>query len=180
MFLCRIKVVQQLHMQCKPVGAQEAGGAIWHTHTLRHSLTILSELFPCRTAEVDLINLPFIQTANYAQTHNHGLHGTIESWQRERKEDRGGWEWEQKSARSTKATWEWSTYWGRKNNSKNKVKRGRRASRGFAASKPSTSFIYWSVSWFSLSRTAVDWLRVRIFVKSYLFPISLIKELMLC
>lgn len=36
------------------------------------------------------------------------------------------------------------------------------------------------VSCFPLSRAAVDWLRVRTSLKSYLFPISLIKELMLC
>lgn len=37
------------------------------------------------TAEVDLINFTFIQTANYTQTHNHSLRSTIKSRWRGRK-----------------------------------------------------------------------------------------------
>lgn len=67
-------------MQCKHVLVCVSGATIllwiWAQHI--------------GTAEVDLINSPFIQTANYTQTHNHNLHSTIKSWQEGRKNDMGG------------------------------------------------------------------------------------------
>lgn len=71
---------------------EKPGGNMTHAHaqTQPNNSAICQSYSHVGTAEVDLINLPFIQTANYAQTHNHSPHGTTESWQRERKEDRGG------------------------------------------------------------------------------------------
>lgn len=61
-----------------------------HTHTQPNNYAMYLSYSHVGTAEVDLINSPFIQTANYTQTHNHSLHSAIKSWQRGRKKDGGG------------------------------------------------------------------------------------------
>lgn len=61
-----------------------------HTHTALNSSTICHSYSRAGTAEVDLINLPFIQTANYTQTHNHSLHSTIKSWWGKERKTEGG------------------------------------------------------------------------------------------
>lgn len=132
----------------------------FHRHTLPPSICALCQHYShAGTAKVDLINLPFIQTANYTPKHNPNLHSTIEP--RDRQEGEGLFNKNKEPSEG---------------HAENKVKAD---SRGFITLKPLTSVLREHKLIFS-SHTAADWLTVRIFMKSYLFPVSLIKELMLC
>lgn len=61
-------------------GKSEGSLTHTHTHTPRPSNSAMCQSYShVGTAEVDLINFPFIQTANYTLTHNHSRHSTAKT-----------------------------------------------------------------------------------------------------
>lgn len=109
-----------------------------HTHTAHNASAIRHSYSRAGTAEVDLINLPLIQTANYTQTHNHSLHSTIKSWWgRERKTEGGksGTERLQQAQRNKESGGH------TEKEKRSSGKRKGKESGGFITSKPWTSIL---------------------------------------
>lgn len=111
-------------------------------HTYTNNSAVCQSYSHVGTSEVDLINLPFIQTANYTKTHNHSLHTTIKSWWREQEQDRGGvtvggkvYSTHKAKRRAEDRVSKTAEQWKQSEREKGK------ASGGFVTSKPSTSIL---------------------------------------